>query len=52
MDQEFNIEYDINGNDNFEYAQCLESHSEMFYGLNTEYDVTEDYYGVDLEDGE
>lgn len=28
------IEYDINGNDDFEYAQGLCRHSEEYYGLD------------------
>ena len=34
MDYDTNIEYDINGNDDFEYAQGLASHSELYYGLD------------------
>ena len=34
-----NFEYDINGNDNFEYAQGLCRHSEDYYGLDLSSDA-------------
>ncbi len=42
-----NIEYDISGNDNFEYAQDLCGHSEEYYGLDTDYT---DYYYAEEDD--
>ena len=41
-----NPEYDINGNDDFEYAQDLCGHCEEYYGL----DLTEEYYEYDYEE--
>ena len=38
---EFDITYDINGDD-FEYAQCVQAHKELFYGMDVSYPVWEE----------
>ena len=50
---EFNLTYDING-DNFEYAQCVQAHNELFYGMDISEPLFDDSYDIEemLKDAE